>query len=93
MKIKILYSKRAEKFILNNQSEITENETESLLIKAVKHLYKIEITNIDVKRLKGEYKNYFRIRKGKIRIVFKVVKEEIFIVSVDNIDFRGEVYR
>ncbi len=93
MKVKIIYSRKSEKFLLNNSSEISENEVESLLIKAVKHLFKLEITNINIKRLQGEFKNYFRIRRGKIRIIFKVIKDEIYIVSVENIDFRGEVYK
>jgi len=48
--------------------------------------------NIDLKKLKGIFNNTYRIRKGNIRIIFQYYKQEIHIVSVENIDFRGNVY-
>ena len=93
MKINISYSKKADKFLLKNTSLITEKDVDDLLIKAVKLIYKFENINLDLKRLKGDLKDYFRIRKGKIRIVFKVIKNEIILISVEIIDFRGEVYK
>lgn len=62
MNIKIVFSKKSEKF-LNKFGSISENEVQDLVIKAVKIILKIEDINIDLKKLKGEYKNYFRIRK------------------------------
>jgi len=51
-----------------------------------------EIVNIDIKKLKGEWKDYFRIRKGKLRILLKIDfdNRELF---VEKIDFRGDVYK
>jgi len=37
---------------------------------------------LDVKKLKG-YNNIFRVRKGKIRIIFIKEKNEIFIIAID----------
>ena len=51
----------------------------------------IEQIKIDLKKLKGKWEGYLRIRKGKIRIILKVYKEEKRIF-VKKVDFRGNVY-
>ena len=44
--------------------------------------------------MKGEFGGYFRIRKGDLRIIFKAVEEEnLIIVTIANLDFRGSVYK
>jgi mRNA interferase RelE/StbE len=37
---------------------------------------------LDIKKLRG-YQNIFRIRKGKIRIIFSKNEKNIFILSID----------
>jgi len=37
---------------------------------------------LDVKKLKG-YENIFRVRKGKLRIIFSKEKGEIFILAIE----------
>ena len=37
---------------------------------------------LDVKKLKG-YENIFRIRKGKLRIIFSKEKGDIFILAIE----------
>ena len=37
---------------------------------------------LDVKKLKG-YENIFRVRKGKLRIIFSKEKGEIFILTIE----------
>ena len=69
------------------------NTTDELIKKAVRHLLKIEVGNINIKALKGKYKGYFRIRKGRIRFIFKIVNDVVTLVLIDNIDFRGDVYK
>lgn len=44
--------------------------------------------NLDIKPLKG-MKNYYRIRKGKIRIIYYKEKN---VVGIVKIDFRKDVY-
>jgi len=41
--------------------------------------------NIDLKKLVGKWKGYYRIRIGKIRVIFDISKEsrEIFVEKVD----------
>jgi len=54
--------------------------------KIVKDLFqKIKIgkaIGLDIKKLKG-YGNIFRIRKGKIRIIYRVENDQIFILAVE----------
>ncbi len=38
--------------------------------------------NLDIKKLKG-YQNIFRVRKGKIRIIFTKDKKEIFVIAIE----------
>jgi len=46
--------------------------------------------NVDVKKLKGSWTGYYRIKKGKIRIIFDYKNKAVFI---EKIDFRGDVYK
>lgn len=49
--------------------------------------------SIDIKDLKNTLKGKFRIRKGKIKIIFELFEDELIIESiVEDIDFRGNVY-
>lgn len=38
--------------------------------------------NLDIKKLRG-YDNVFRVRKGKLRIIFSKEKNSIFIFAID----------
>ncbi len=51
-----------------------------------------EKINVNVKKLKGNWEGYYRLRKGKLRIIFEVNKDDKSIY-VERIDFRGEVYK
>lgn len=44
-----------------------------------------------MKKLKGSWAGYYRIRKGKIRIIFDVDYKNK-AVFIEKIDFRGDVY-
>jgi mRNA interferase RelE/StbE len=84
----IEYSKRADDFI-------EEHGIKDVVRESIKNFI-LKITglniNIDVKKLKGEWAGYYRIRKGKIRIILKprIESKSIF---VDVVDFRGNVYK
>jgi len=56
-----------------------EREKLELFIEAINSL---NWRNLDVKKLKG-YQNIFRVRRGKIRIVFTKNKKDISILSID----------
>ena len=93
MTIEIGYSKSALAFFDKNGSKLTREYSDELIIKAIKKIYKISIESIDLKALKGEI-GVYRIRKGDIRIVFRLDKNgNIVVASVNEIDFRGSVYK
>jgi len=77
-----------------NNSIITETQVDELIIKFIKkHFYNIDI-NIDYKQLQGNLKDTFRIRKGNIRIILKVIDDEIIIEAIiEDIGFRGDIYK
>jgi len=43
----------------------------------------------DIKKLKGWGKDVFRLRVGKIRVVYQVVGKQVTILAVD---YRGNIY-
>lgn len=90
--ILIAYSKESDKFLLKNQNIINKQEINELIIKSLKYILKNEITNIDLKAMKGNLENFYRIRKGKIRIIFEIKNDNTIIVNIVKIGFRGDVY-
>ncbi len=92
MNLEISYSKKANKFLENNTKVLTEEEVDKLIVSAIKKIFKIEKSNIDLKKLKGKLKGYFRIKKGDIRIVFSLNKDKILKALIHDIDFRGNIY-
>jgi len=88
MKWAIEYSRRAKDFI--EEQEIQDKVRDSLR----DFILKISGSsiNIDVKKLKGAWAGYYRIRKGNVRIIMKPDGESRTIF-VDIVDFRGSVYR
>lgn len=68
-----------------NESEIIDD-----LFKVVRK-FKGEKVNIDLKKLKGEWLGFYRLRIGKKRIIFKINFKE-HVILVDRIDFRGGIY-
>lgn len=64
---------------LLSKFEKEEREKIELLIKAVVSL---DWQNLDIKKLK-EHQNIFRVRKGKIRIIFSKDKKDIFILTIE----------
>lgn len=88
MKWTIEYSKDAKKFIDKQDIHIeVREELKKFLIKI-----KGGNVNIDLKKLVGDWEGYYRLRKGRLRIIFEVNKNEK-ILFVERIDFRGDVYK
>jgi len=87
MKWSIDYSKSARKFI--DEQRIIEDVRE--LLRKLLLRIKGEEANLDLKKLRGKWEGYLRIRQGKVRIVLKVYKGEKRIF-VERVDFRGSVY-
>ncbi len=92
--IKIIYLKKADKFLRKNKNILTEEVVDNLVILAIKKkIFDLDV-NIDVKNLKGELQGKYRIRKGKIRIIIEIEEDEVIIQTIiDDINFRGEIYK
>jgi mRNA interferase RelE/StbE len=84
----IEYSRDADRFI---QVEGIHGEVTKQIQGFLKKLIG-ESVNIDAKKLKGEWKGYFRIRTGRLRIIVSVDTGQRFIY-VERVDFRGDAYK
>jgi mRNA-degrading endonuclease RelE of RelBE toxin-antitoxin system len=94
MKLKIIYKKIATKFIKKNTSKISKNEIDELIVKSMKKIINREDTNVNLKKLVDNQNEYFRVRKGNIRIIFSYSKDgEVVISIVEDIGFRGDIYK
>lgn len=88
MKWRIEYSRDADKFIKkqNIRVEVTR-ELKKFLIKM-----QGGNVNLNLKKLTGDWAGYFRLRKGKLRVIFEInkIEKNLFI---EKVDFRGDVYK
>jgi len=88
MKWEIGFSAQAQKFIKR------ENLHPEIISEFTKLLNKMrgESVSIDIKKLKGDWQGFYRIRKGEIRIIFELDFQEHMII-VSRVDYRGNAYR
>jgi len=87
--LKIDLSKHADKFI--EREGITDDEIFSMIQQFINYSKGLD-ENIDVKKMKGKWKGYYRIRIGKIRMLLRMdFKEQT--IFIDRIDYRGSVYK
>ena len=52
----------------------------------------VPIRELDIKKLKGNWQVFFRMRIGKIRIIFTIGENQNEL-SIYEIDFRGDIYK
>jgi len=91
--LEIQYLKKADKFLAKNSNVITKSDVDVLIIKAIRKIFSDEDVNIDLKSM-STMDNYYRIRKGNVRIVFYIDENDELIVSVvETIGYRGDVYK
>jgi len=92
--IKLTYLKKATKFLAKNKNILTEEESDELVIKFIKKKFYNIDTNIDYKQMQCEIKDIYRIRKANIRIILKIVNNEIIVEAIiQDIGFRGNIYK
>ena len=91
--IKIVYSKSSEKFLSKNKQIITEEKSDVLIVKAIKNILYKKNENVDVAKMVNYTPSHYRIRTGKVRIVFTLIDDVVTVVDVKNIDFRGNIYK
>lgn len=90
----INFSDQAVKFL----KKIDEKSSERIRIK-IKDLYiylnefeVIPFMNMNIKKLEGEWKGCYRLRIGKVRVIFEIDKNSDTLI-IHTIDFRGNVYK
>lgn len=88
MSWRIFLSSKAEKFLSKNQ--LTLDEVSALTAKAVRYLQGGK-ENVDIKRLHGSWKGFYRIRSGRVRIIVRFDFENLG-VFIEEIDWRGNIY-
>lgn len=50
--------------------------------KILEQLYTKDLSDLNIKKLKGRF-DIFRVRKGNLRIIYRIQKEEIFILAIE----------
>jgi mRNA interferase RelE/StbE len=83
MKWKFKYRKQAFTFLEENDL------LEKVRNKIVDY---IRGEKVDIKKLKGNWKGFLRLRTGKIRVIFKLDVDNK-VVEVYKAGFRGKIYR
>lgn len=82
-------SKESTTFV--NTGVVSEEQIFRAVSLAIKKL-RGEKINVDIKKLKGLWSGYHRIRTGKLRMIIEIDFGNK-IIYVDRIDFRGNVYK
>lgn len=86
---KVIFSKKSKAFLEKNP------EYKSKVLDTSKQFVKLlsgEKENLDVKKMKGEWKGFYRIRSGKIRMMLSI-DIDTEVLYVERIGFRGDVYK
>lgn len=89
MSYKIIYHKKAEKFIkINKVAGLKFMQAFDEISLDPKNMHKYDIVTYHTKGLNDS----FRIRIGKYRAIFRVIKNDL-IVFVFDIGSRGDIYK
>jgi mRNA interferase RelE/StbE len=92
--MKLRFSKSAVKFLEKLDAKNINRIREKLagLLHLIDEQGVIPFAELDIKKLKGDWDGFFRLRVGKIRIIFTVDSDANELL-VYEIDFRGDVYK
>ena len=86
--IQINYSDRTQKFF-RKHLEVRE-EFEEAVTRVLRNDHP---EHVNYKKLKGEFKGYWRIAIRSYRIIYTIINGDIIIVSVVAAGSRGDVYK
>ena len=89
MEWQISLSRQAEKFLAKNH--LVDTFVTEQILKAILK-FSGETVALDLRRMAGVWSGHFRIRSGKIRIIFSIDFYEKKVL-VEIVDFRGSVYK
>jgi len=86
---KVKYHKRVVKFLETKPDKVRRRIIE--VFDVVKRDPFANLKNFDIKPLKG-FENFYRLRIGKFRIIFKIDKSELLILVISAAS-RGDIYK
>lgn len=84
----IQYTKAAEKFFKSHEDIRNEYRAAIKEILIGEHPEKI-----DVKRVKGNKNNYYRIRLGNWRVIYTIINGKIVVIRTVLAGARGDIYK
>ncbi|MEA5571573.1 type II toxin-antitoxin system RelE/ParE family toxin [Calothrix sp. UHCC 0171] len=90
----IRFRKKAIKFLEKANPEDVENIREQInqIAIAVEELGVIPFTELDIKKMKGDWEGFYRLRVGKNRVIFTLDSDsrdiEVYVIGA-----RGDVYK
>ncbi|MGA2936645.1 MAG: type II toxin-antitoxin system RelE/ParE family toxin [Syntrophobacteraceae bacterium] len=92
--MRVRFHSRAVKFLEKLDKEDKEKIRLKFksLVSTIEAQGVIPFRELDIKKLEGEWKGFLRMRSGKIRVIFRIDKEDN-ILLVYEIDYRGDVYK
>ncbi|MBI3335256.1 MAG: hypothetical protein HY001_02045 [Candidatus Portnoybacteria bacterium] len=82
-------TRKAHKFLGTNN--IQDKEIFDLVIRATSR-FRGEDVNIDLKKLTGEWLGFWRVRKGRMRIIAEFDFDNLSVL-IEVIDWRGNAYK
>jgi mRNA interferase RelE/StbE len=90
----IKFRKSAVKFIEKIDADTLNRIQEELqkLLRAVEEQNVIPFTDLDIKQMKGDWKGFYRLRVGKVRLIFTIdsASGDIEVYAIGN---RGDIYK
>ncbi len=91
--MRVNYSKRSVKFLKKADSVSQNRIREKIVIlkESLEQKGTLPTSELDLKQMKGDWQNFYRIRTGKIRIIFKIDEQNEALIIYD-ICFRGSAY-
>ena len=89
MKWSILLSRNANEFLIRNK--VNEEEIFNLVRKSLLK-FSGENVNVNIRKLDGVWAGFYRIRKGKLRVIVEFNFYN-FSAFIEQIDWRGSVYK
>ncbi|NJL65522.1 MAG: type II toxin-antitoxin system RelE/ParE family toxin [Methylacidiphilales bacterium] len=90
----IRFRKKAIKFLEKANPEDVENIRVQVnqIASAVEELGVIPFTELDIKKMKGDWEGFYRLRVGKNRVIFTLDNDsrdiEVYVIGA-----RGDVYK
>ena len=90
----VKFRKQAVKFLQKANSEDVAKIQSQLnqLLTAIEQQGIIPLTELDIKKMRGEWEGFYRLRVGKIRVIF-IVDFDSSQLEVYTIGTRGDVYK